>query len=473
MPTRLSGLDAVWLYLETATAHMHVGSVLVLDPSDAPEPLTRDRALEYIEQRLHLAPAFRRRVASVPFRIDHPVWFDDPDFDLRYHVRRAALPSPGGMNELAEYAADVMSRRLDRSRPLWELHLVEGLEGGRMALVTKTHHAAVDGVSGAELLAAILQITPDQPAPEPPSVEWRPEAEPGDLRLLLAAGWRMAATPAGVVRTARRTVKAGTRIVRMRTGRGGTTPPPAPFAAPPTPLNGSIGPHRLLSLTEQSLESVKTVKRAFGGTVNDVILTAVAGALRRYLLSRDEAADRPLVGMVPISVHGDAPQAERPGGNQISMMLVDLPADEPDPIARLRRVSDGTAGAKEQHGALGAETLQELAELTPAGVAAMAARVYTRVRGADRHRPIWNVVVSNVPGPRIPLYFAGAKVEAMYPIGPVHEMCGLNITIFSYQDMVYVGLNADRSLVPDVDLIGRAVCAEIEELAKLAADATA
>ena len=472
MATRLTGLDAVWLYLETATSHMHVGSVLVLDPSTAPDPLTRDKALDYVGERLHVAPSFRRRVATVPFRLDHPMWIEDPDFDLHYHVRRAALPAPGGMAELAEYAGDVMSRRLDRSRPLWELHFVEGLEGGRMAVVTKTHHAAVDGVSGAELLAAILQQSPDQPPPPAPPQPWQPEPEPSDLRLLLMAAWRMAATPAGALRATRRTVRAAARVVRVRTGGTmGKEPPPAPFAAPATPLNGSIGPHRVMSLTEQSLDSVKSIKRAFGGTVNDVILAAVAGSLRRYLLGRGEPADRPLVGMVPISVRTPgSTSAEGPGGNQVSAMLVDLPADEPDPVQRLRRVSKGTAGAKQQHGALGAETLQGLAELTPAGVASLAARVYTRMRGADRHRPIWNVIVSNVPGPRVPLYFAGAKLEAMYPIGPVHEMCGLNITLFSYQDMVYVGLNADRGLVPDVSDLGAGICEEIADLAKLAAE---
>ena len=468
MPTRLSGMDAVWLYLETGTAHMHVGSVLVLDPGTAAVPLTRDNALAYIEQRLHIHPSFRRRVATVPFRVDHPVWIEDPDFDLRYHVRHAAIPAPGGMRELAEYAGDVMSRRLDRGRPLWEIHVVEGLEGGRVGVVTKTHHAAVDGVSGAELLAALLQLSPDQPPPDPPDAAWEPEAEPSDLRLLVTAGLRLAATPAGLARATRRTSRAAARVLRLRVQSRGATAPPPPFAAPVTSLNGAITPHRLIALTEQSLESVKSVKRVYGGTVNDVILAAVAGSLRRYLLGRGDPVDRPLVGMVPISVHNDDKQGE--AANQVSAMLVDLPTDEPDPVQRLRRVSAGTAGAKEQHGALGAETLQQLAELTPAGVASLAARVYTRMRGADRHRPIWNVVVSNVPGPRVPLYFAGARVEAMYPIGPVHEMCGLNITLFSYADMVYVGVNADRGLVPDVHEVAAGICESIEDLAKLAAE---
>lgn len=468
MPTRLHGIDALWLYLETATAHMHVGSVLVVDPSTAPEPLTHDSVLRYMEDRLHLAPIFRRRIAAVPFRIDHPVWVEDPDFDLRFHVRRAALPAPGGMAELAAYTADVMSRRLDRSRPLWELHVVEGLENGRMAFVSKTHHAAVDGVSGADLLAATLQLEPEQPPPPAPVTQWEPESVPGDLRLLVTSGLHLATTPLGLAKVTRRTARAAAGMLRLRRSSGAVTPP-APFAAPDTALNGAIGPHRVIALTEQSLESVKSIKRTFGGTVNDVVLACVASALRRYLQSRGEAVDRPLVGMVPISVRREDQQGEV--GNHVSMMLVDLPADEPDPVQRLRRVTSGTADAKDRHGALGADTLQDLAELTPAGVASLAARLYSRTGAANRHRPIWNVVVSNVPGPRIPLYQVGAKVEAMYPIGPVHEMCGLNVTLFSYSDMIYVGLNADRDLVPDVEEIGVAICQSVEELAKLAADA--
>ena len=466
MATRLSGIDALWLYLETPTAHMHVGSILVVDPSTAPAPLSHEMVLEYVADRLHLAPVFRRRVATVPFRIDHPVWIEDPDFDLRFHVRRAALPAPGRREELAAFAADVMSRRLDRSRPLWELHVVEGLSDGRMAFVSKTHHAAVDGVSGADLLAAMMQLAPDQPPPPPPEQPWEPEDVPGDLRLLVTSGLRLATTPLGVMKVTRRTARAITGVLRQR--RSSVETPPAPFAAPTTALNGAIGAHRVIGLTDQSLESVKSIKRIYGGTVNDVILAAVAGGLRRYLLGRGESVERPLVGMVPISVRSEDQHGQT--GNQVSMMLVDLPADEPDPVQRLRRVTRGTADAKEQHGALGAHTLQDLAELAPAGVASLAARLYTRANGANRHRPIWNVVVSNVPGPRVPLYYAGAKVEAMYPIGPVHEMCGLNVTLFSYQDMIFIGLNADRDLVPDVTAIADAICASIDDLAKLAAE---
>ena len=466
MPTRLTGLDAAFLYLETPTNHMHVGGVLVLDPSTTPSgSLTREDMARFMEPRLHLAAPFRRRLAWVPFNLDHPVWIEDPDFDLDLHVRRAALPSPGGMAELAEFAGDVMGRPIDRNHPLWELWVVEGLEGGRVAVITKTHHAAIDGVSGAELAAAILQLTPDQEAPDAPR-PWRAEREPSDLRLLVQAGLRQAATPLSVARLGRQAFDSATALFKVARTRK-EEPPPAPFTAPSTPFNGSIGPRRAVALSTMPLEDLKRVKNALGGTVNDVVLACVAGSLRRFLLRRDEAPERPLVAMVPISVRAEEQRGQM--GNQVSAMLAALPVEEPDTLQRLRRISASTAGAKEQHGALGANTLQQLAELAPGGVASLAARLYTRTRAADRHRPIWNLVVSNVPGPRFPLYCAGARVEAFYPLGPVHEMVGLNVTLFSYEQDVFVGVNADRGLVPDVDDVCEGMGEALQELVELAA----
>jgi diacylglycerol O-acyltransferase / wax synthase len=473
MPRRLSGLDAAFIYMETATAHMHVGAVLILDPADVPPAqLTYDAFVDYVQRRLHLAPPLRRRLVQVPFRLDHPHWIEDPNFDVRFHVRRAALPAPGGMTELAELVGDVMARQLDRSRPLWELYVVEGLEDGRRALVTKAHHAAVDGISGMEMTSAIMQLAPDQ-EPVEPVRDWQPESEPSDLRLLWSAGRHLAISPVGVMRLGRRLVAAGADVLKLQLGTTtsdeapSNQPPPAPFAAPMTALNGSIGPHRRVSLTELPLDGVKSIKTALGGTVNDVVLAAVSGALRTFLRHRGEPLDRPLVAMVPISVRTDEQRGQT--GNQVSAMLTALPVHLADPLERLRGVSRGTRGAKEQFGALGADTIAQLAELTPAGVATLAARLYTRTRAADRHRPIWNVVVSNVPGPRIPLYANGARIEAIYPIGPIHEMCGLNVTLFSYLDTIFVGVNADRDLVPDVDVFSGALRDAVDELAKAAA----
>jgi diacylglycerol O-acyltransferase / wax synthase len=465
MPTRLSGLDASFLYLETRTSHMHVASAIILDPSTAAGGLTFAGYKDYLARRLHLAPPFRRRLVQVPFRLDHPRWIEDPDFDLDYHVRRAALPAPGGMAELAEFTGDFMSRSLDRRRPLWEVWMVEGLEGGRVAVLSKTHHAAVDGVSGAELLAAMLQLEPGQ-EPDPPEQTWQPESKPSELRLLAGAGAQLALRPWQAVGVSRRVLSSATGLLRFSFAQKESAPP-SPFAAPVTSLNGAIGPHRRIAFAEIDLDGVKEVKNTLGGTVNDVVLAVVAGALRRYFSERGEPVDEPLVAMVPISTHEATPEG---GGNSVSAMLTELPVDEADPARRLKRVSAATKGAKEQHGALGASTLQHLAELAPAGVSALAARLYTRVNVADRHRPIWNLVVSNVPGPRFPLYCAGARVEAMYPLGPVHEMSGLNVTLFSYQDTIFLGINADRELVPDVWAVGRALCDAADEMAKAARD---
>lgn len=449
---------------------MHVGSAIVLDPSTASEgSLTRDRLAAYVAQRLHLAPPFRRRLVMVPLRLDHPVWIEDPDFDLDFHVRRAAVPAPGGLDELAELTGDVMGRPVDRSRPLWELYVVEGMAGGRVALITKTHHAAVDGVSGAELLAALLQLVPEQAA-APPDQEWHPEPVPSDLWLLAGAGVRLAATPLGLARLGRRALSAATDVLRLRDGEDGEDrpdPPPAPFAAPTTVLNGAISPHRRVAFARLPLERVKAVKNAARTdgapvTVNDVVLSVVAGAVRAFLRHRDQPTPR-MVAMVPISVRQRGERGTP--GNRVSMMLVALPTDLERPADRLAAVRQGTAGAKEQHGAVGADTLQHLAELAPAGVFSLAARSYTRARAADRHRPIWNTIVSNVPGPRLPLYCAGARLEGLYPLGPVHEMCGLNVTLFSYTDTIFVGLNADRDTVPDVDVVADALVAEVDALA--------
>src|SRR5680860_111990 len=463
MPTRLTGMDAIWLNIETRAAHMHVGGAIVLDPSTTRKGgLTREGLTGYLAERLHLAAPLRRRLSTVPCNLDFPAWIEDPDFDLDRHVRAAVLPAPGGLTELGEFAAEVMSRPLDRTRPLWELWFVEGLEGGRVGLVTKTHHAAVDGVSGAQLTAAIMQTAPDQ-RPLPPSAPWSPEREPSELDKLVGAGLRLTTTPLRLARTGAQTLQSVAGLLRAGADRR-IPPPPAPFSAPVTRLNGAIGPRRRVAFCELSLETIDGVRRSAGGTVNDVALATIAGGLRSWFSACGEPVDEPLVAMVPISTR--PPGARGEVGNRVSAMLVALPVDDDDPVVRLRAVSASAAGAKAQHGAMGATTIQDLAELTPGPVAALAARLYTRYRGADHHRPIWNLVVSNIPGPRVPLYCAGARMEAMYPLGPVHEMCGLNITLFSYRHQVYVGLNADRDLLPDVAGLRDALTSALSELGR-------
>lgn len=465
---RLSGLDAGFLYLETPSVHMHVATTCVLDPAGVPGGWSFGRIRDLVEDRLGLLPPFRRRLVEVPFQLHHPVWVEDPDFDLDYHLRRACLPSPGGARELADFAAEVMARPLDRSRPLWEMYVVEGLEGGRVACVAKTHHAAIDGVSGAELTANLLDLGPEPRAVPPPDPPWKPDRIPSDLQLVSSAVSSLALQPVSLVQAVQRTVEVGLNIVR-RNREPDVRPPPAPFSAPRTSLNTAITPHRRLAFTQVALDDVKAVKRALGGTVNDVVLAVCAGALRQYLLDQEGLPGEPLVAMVPISVRDEGQEGTM--GNRVSAMLVSLATDVEDPVERLRAVSEATRQAKEQDRAIGAEALTQWAELAAPALAARAARLVSRTKVFDRVRPLFNVVISNVPGPGFPLYCAGAKVEALYPMGPVADGVGLNMTVMSYQGSMYFGLVACRETVPQLDTIAGHVVGALEELGKAAARA--
>ena len=461
---RLSGLDATFLYLESNSNLMHVASTAVFDPSTVPDGYSFQGVKDLVASRLHLLPPFRRRLVEIPFQLHHPLWVEDPDFDLDYHMRRAALPAPGGEQELAEFAADVLSRPLDRSRPLWEMYVIEGLENGLIATVTKTHHAAIDGVSGNELTVNLLDLQPE-PAVIEPDTEWKPDRIPTDLELVGYALNSLARQPILGVKAARRTLEAAVTL-RRRNRRPEITPPPAPFAAPRTPINGAITPRRKFAFTQIPLDDVKMVKNALGGTVNDVVLALCSGALRGYLADRDELPSESLVAMVPISVRTEDLKGAM--GNQVSQMLVSLATAEEDPVERLRTISRGTEGAKEQEKAIGAETLMNWAEFAAPAVAARAARLYSNMKLADRHRPLFNVTISNVPGPNFPLYSAGARMVAMYPMGPIADGGGLNITVMSYMGTMFFGLVACADTVPDVWDIAGGLERSLDELRKAA-----
>jgi diacylglycerol O-acyltransferase / wax synthase len=466
---RLSGLDATFLYLESPSNHMHVASTAIFDPSTVPGGYSFEKVKELVASRLHLLPPFRRRLVEVPFQLHHPLWVEDPDFDLDYHMRRAALPAPGGEEELAEFAADVMSRQLDRTKPLWEMYVVEGLENGLIATVTKTHHAAIDGVSGNELTVNLLDLQPE-PVEMVPETEWKPDRIPTDLELVGYALNSLARQPILGVKAARRTLEAAVTL-RRRNRRPEITPPPAPFAAPRTPINGAISPRRKFAFTQLPLDDVKMIKNALGGTVNDVVLALCSGALRTYLSDRGELPSDPLVAMVPISVRTEDLKGAM--GNQVSQMLVSLATSVEDPVERLHTISQGTVGAKEQEKAIGAETLMNWAEFAAPAVAARAARLYSNMKLADRHRPLFNVTISNVPGPNFPLYSAGSRMVAMYPMGPIADGGGLNMTVMSYMGTMFFGLVACRDTVPDVWDIARALESSLEELRKAAEKAAA
>jgi len=448
---RLSGMDASFLYFETPSMHMHVAMTAIFDPSTMPGGYDFEKIKEFIESRLHLVPPFRRRIIEVPFRLNHPIWVEDPDFDLDYHIRRIGAPTPGGHRELAEVAAQIASTPLDRSRPLWELYVVEGLADGNIGVVTKMHHCAVDGVSGAELMVNLFDLEPGGRVLDPPEPR-EPEPIPSDLEMVGHAIASRARRQVGILPLLGTTARTVSTLVSRRRDPDAVVGA-VPLTAPPTPWNRAITPHRRMSFTRVKLDDVKRIKNHVGCTVNDVVLGLMGGTLRRYLEAHDALPDSPLIAVCPVSVRSEAETGQM--NNKVSAMFTSLATDVDDPIKRLHTIHEVTKGAKEDHNVLGATLLQDWAEHAAPTTFALAARLYSSMNLSDRHRPIHNVVISNVPGPPFPLYYAGAQLQYTLPMGPVMEGAGLNITVLSYMDNVDIGFMACRELVPDVwDLAG-------------------
>jgi diacylglycerol O-acyltransferase len=472
----LEGLDAAFLSLETPTTPLHVGVVLILDAPEGARslfsPSTRYAQIRrVISQRLHLVGPLRQRAIRVPLGLHHPVWVDDPDFELDDHLSRASVPSPGGRAELDAFVATVMSRPLDPDRPLWEMYVVEGLEGGRTALIAKVHHAILDGVSGASILAAFLDLSPRARVAAFSAEKWDPEPLPGHAQMLRYAATSMSHQPARVLTT----LDSGVEVVadlgmhnRELLGRGEASPPGF-FSSPRTSINGAVSNRKRFSTLSIPLEDVKLVRRAFGGTVNDVILAGVAGGLSRILAARGEVVDKPLVAMVPVSTRSEG-EAEALG-NQISAMLVSLATDVDDPVQRLGVIAESTRVAKEQEKLHRGRLLGELAQIAAPGLVSRVARAVAGTKLFDRVRPPFNVMVSGVKGPDFPLFCAGSRVDAMYPVGPVAEGVGLNVTIFSYLDQLHFGMLACRKLLPELDDLAVSVDDALGELVGCALDA--
>jgi WS/DGAT/MGAT family acyltransferase len=456
---RLSGLDASFLYFETSAQHMHVSIVAVLDPAQMPGGYSFDKIQALIESRLHLLPPFRRRLVRVPFDLHHPIWIEDPEFDIIHHVRRVSCPAPGGPRELAAICGRINSTPLDRSRPLWEAWVIEGLADGRFAFMTKVHHSAVDGTSGAELLVHLFSVDRDGPVAVPaPSAPPDPiPTEAAMVRYAVASRLRM---PLEMAQLARRTIAAVTDVVRRRRspeGRVGATP----LTAPRTRFNGAITARRHVAFARVPLAQIKAVRKAAGVTVNDVVLALCAGTLRRYLQKHGELPAQPLIAVCPISVRDAAP---RKSSNRVSAMFTSLATDIAEPLERLRAIQRVTRGAKEEHNAIGADMLQNWAEFAAPTTFSLAARLYARMKLADRHRPVHNLVISNVPGPPFPLYLAGAELAAAYPMGPVFEGAGLNITVLSYMGSLDFGFQAAGNAVPDIWELAECVEPALREL---------
>jgi diacylglycerol O-acyltransferase len=459
---RLSGTEAAFLYLETPSTHMHITGILVLDPGELEGRDVFVEVRRLLEERLHLLPPFRRRLVEVPFGAAHPVWIEDPAFDLGAHLHRWDLPSPGTRAQLEELVGELAARPLDRSRPLWGMDVIEGVDAGRIAVVARIHHAAMDGVSGAQLMASLFDLTPEIASVPPPEQPWEPERVPTDPALLAGAVAEGARSPLRVASALTSTA----RSFVARAGRITTASRVRPFSAPRTPFTGAVTDRRSVAFGRTSLADVKAAGRAFGATVNDVVLAATTSSLRSYLAARRALPDGPLVAAMPISARGEG---DVELGVQVSVVLVPLPVDVDEPEVRLREITVRTTALKADRAARGGDTLAEWAELTPPALLSGVARLYSGARLADRHPPIHNLVVSSVPGPPVPLYIAGATLEATYPMGPLIEGSGLNVTVLTNLGNVDVGILACPDLVPDVADLARGFEAGVAELC----DATA
>jgi diacylglycerol O-acyltransferase len=456
-PDRLSGLDSSFLHLERDAAHMHVASTTLFE-GPAPE---YEELRDHIESRLHLVPRFRQKLRFVPLGQGRPRWVDDPQFNLTYHIRHTALPEPGSSEQLLTLAARIFSQRLDRSKPLWEMWLVDGVEGGRFALVTKSHHCLVDGVSGMDITTVLFDTEPEPdsvPEPEP----WIPQPEPSGAEVLAESLIERATTPAEVVRGARAVLRAPRRAARAaidfleaagafaRTG----------VAAPSSPFNVPIGPYRRFATVRADLATFKAVKSELGGTVNDVVLATVTGALGRYLRSRGHSThDLELRAMVPISVR----TADEHGalGNRVSSFMAPLPVWSEDPVERLRLVRETMGDLKESKQAVGAAIMTQLSDFAPTTIAGQAARLQPAQR-------FFNLVVTNVPGPQFPLYLLGHRLEAIFPMVPLARRQAVCFGIMSYDGQVNFGLVGDYDAMPDLEVLAGDLEASIDELAKAA-----
>lgn len=484
---QLSGLDNSFLVMEAGGQLGHVGSLSYFDPQGLGGRAFHEALRSTIESRLHLLAPYRRRLVEVPFDLDRPFWIEDPDFDLDFHFRHIAVPPPGDRRQLSELVARIHARALDRSKPLWEVYVIEGLADGRVALYTKIHHCTIDGVSGAQMSQVLLDRDPHGDPVPPPAGPWVPDAVPGNTEMLLRGIGGVLAQPGRVgrilYRTARSLWESNEALGAVARSIGADRLPlagrwllargpqvdadPIPQTpAPRTSFNRSITAHRRFAFFSMPLQRFKQVKNAFGVTLNDTVMAVSAAALRSYLEGRGELPDDPLVAMVPVSVRSEAEAGEY--ANRVTSILSELATNEPDPALRLQRIHRAMKTAKRMQQAMPATLLTDWTEVATPLLLAQAARIAARTKVLDRLNPPFNVIISNVPGPRESLYCGGAEMESYYPVSAVAEGQGLNITVTSYRDHLDFGLIACRELVPEVWSFEQLFSDGLDELEKAA-----
>ena len=448
--------------MEKPTWHQHTGGLITYDKSEAPE-FGFEAFRQLVEERIGVVPRFRMRIKEVPLGLDRPLWVMDRNFDVNNHMHRIAVPSPGGPHELGELVGDLMGHQLDRRMPLWEMWFIEGLEGGHMAVLAKTHHSLMDGASGQGLAEHMFDLEPHPaaaPAPPPPIARQEIERMPTDLELVARSLGPSLTTPFRLGAYAFQTVRRGAAVLPFLRG---DRPTVTPMDAPPTPWNASLSPRRRLAFVSVALDDVKAVRHKFDVKINDVILAIVATALRSYLVELDALPDKPLVTGVPISTR-ELDDTEL--GNKIANMFVGLPTQIEDPVERLKVIHSNTMSAKEMTKAIRARRIQAIAETAPPALINLAFRTMFSAQLDSRMNMAANALVSNVPGPPIPLYSKGARVRAIYPFGPLMLGLGLNVTVMSYIDSVDFGLQVDPELVPDPWRIVDRIPEALEELIK-------
>jgi len=463
---QLSGLDAAFLYLETPRTPMHIGAIAIYDPSTAPNSFVRFKdILNFIESRLHLAKSFRRKLANVPMSLDYPYWVDDPDFDLEYHVRHIALPQPGDWRQLCIQAARLHSRPVDLSKPLWEFTVIEGLNNipgvpkGSYAIVSKVHHAAIDGVSGVDIANAVHSLDPEGlvAGPDRP---WIPERTPTSVELLARAQINTLNTP---LRLARTIVKSAPGVARMLNGLARGNFHTTFGRVPRTRFNGSVTTHRVVDGRDFALADIKEIRaRLPGATVNDVVVAVVGGAMRKYLKAKSELPSESLVCMAPISVR--TPGEKNTLGNQVSAMTIPIGTHIADPFGRLQFVHEEAQNSKALTNAAGARQMSEYSSFMPSTLTGLAARLYVRLGLANRIAPMFNTVITNIPGPPVPLYMNGARLVTQFGLGPVFEGMGIIHPVWSYCGRITISFTSDRNIMPDPDVYAECLQESFEEM---------